>query len=1218
MSARILIIEDNATNMELMVYLLRAFGYVPLSASDGEAGVLAARRELPDLIICDVHLPKLDGYGVVAALKADPAVRHIPTLAVTALAMMGDREKLLEAGFDGYIGKPVEPDTFVAQIESFLSGAVSTPPKNDIATILIVDDHVLNREFLMTLLGYGGHRLLEAANGAEGLTMVQAEKPDLVISDILMPNMDGYEFVTRLHGNPETADVPVIFYTATYREREAMAVAQSCGVRWVLPKPSDPEVILRTVHEALGLAGVAEDSTLPSFAPDPPQEGRFHNIDDKVAEYLGELESSSQLLSRFAQDTDEPAPENLTRMTQRLTSSLSSLQAVSLRLTALIELGIELGAERDPGALIEIGCRVAQNICVSKYACIGVLEPGAAELNYFASCGAGVPARQIALAPRAGVLRGLLEQRQPCRINDLNGDPAGIGLPASHPPVHSFLGVPIASRERIHGWLYLVDKLGADGFSEVDERVAATVAAQISVAYENLLLYDEIKRHHAQLTLDMNARIRLDEDLRRFRLAMDATADAIFLVDRAGMCFVDVNVTACRMLGYEREDFLKVGPNKSIEGDLNRLEELYDKLLAGDQSGAMTELLLYRKDGSPLSVEVQRRTLRSGPSWILVAVARDITERKEAEQRLLKLAHFDTLTGLPNRSQFYDSLSHSLRQANDHKWSLAVLFLDVDRFKNVNDTLGHTIGDELLRQFSSRLVDCLRVRDTIGRFGGDEFAAILMLPEGAQNAIAVVDKIRESMRRPFDLKGHEVTVTASIGIAVYPDDGNDPDTLIQYADTAMYRAKEAGRDAFRFFTSEMNAQSLARLDLENALRRAIDNGEFVLHFQPKVHIGSGRISGAEALIRWKRPGHGMVSPALFIPILEETGLIVRVGNWVLNEACRKIAEWGKSGVGAVHLSVNVSGIQFFVGGLEEEVLKAIKEHDIAPELLELELTESSLMSNAEETITVLQHLKALGIQISIDDFGTGYSSLAYLKRFPIDKLKIDIAFVREVTSNPDDAAIVLAIINMAHSMKLEVIAEGVEKDAQLAYLRRHGCDEMQGYYFSRPLPEEDFEAMLREGRYLQAPADENVVEQQTLLIVDDDAFMLDVLTDFLSQDGYRILTAQTAAEGFDVLAQNRVQVILCDQCMPLMSGTEFMERVKNLAPDTFRIMLSAYADLTPIMAAINHGAIDRFYTKPWKGAVLRENIREGFRLHAQVHGGPLPAPLAVAENVIEE
>lgn len=353
MSARILIIEDNATNMELMVYLLRAFGYTPLAAYDGEEGVRMARSELPDLIICDVHLPKLDGYGVVAELKKDPLLRKIPALAVTALAMVGDRERLLEAGFNGYIGKPIEPDLFVAELESFLPGAPSTPVKNDIATILIVDDHVLNREFLTALLGYSGHRLLEAANGVDALEVMRTERPDLIISDILMPNMDGYEFVTRVHEDAALADVPIIFYTATYREQEAILLAQACGVRWVLPKPSDPELIVRTVNEALGLSAPST-ATLPGAdaVRSSPGAGELAGIDNQVSGFLEELESSSQQISQLASQGEGhvAVPEDLAIMTERLSRSLSSLQAVSLRLTALIELGIELGAERDPRA----------------------------------------------------------------------------------------------------------------------------------------------------------------------------------------------------------------------------------------------------------------------------------------------------------------------------------------------------------------------------------------------------------------------------------------------------------------------------------------------------------------------------------------------------------------------------------------------------------------------------------------------------------------------------------------------------------------------------------------------------------------------------------------------------------------------------------------------------------------------------------------------------
>jgi EAL domain-containing protein (putative c-di-GMP-specific phosphodiesterase class I)/ActR/RegA family two-component response regulator len=428
-----------------------------------------------------------------------------------------------------------------------------------------------------------------------------------------------------------------------------------------------------------------------------------------------------------------------------------------------------------------------------------------------------------------------------------------------------------------------------------------------------------------------------------------------------------------------------------------------------------------------------------------------------------------------------------------------------------------------------------------------------------------------------------------------------------YADTAMYRAKQAGRDTFRFFTAEMNAEMMARLDLETALRRAVANDEFVLHYQPKVHLGSGRIAGLEALLRWRRPGHGLVSPADFIPVLEETGLIVSVGSWVLTTVCEQIGRWIRSPIGPVQVSVNVSGRQLIDGDLEADVVGALQANRIPAGLLELELTETSLMANTEDTIATLQRLKALGLQISIDDFGTGYSSLAYLRRFPIDKLKIDIAFIRDITTNPDDAAIARTIIRMAHGLKLEVIAEGVETAAQLTYLRRHHCDQIQGYYFSRPVPVAEVELMLGEAKCLPAPPGNDGVHLKTLLLVDDDAEVLALLEGLLRQDGYHILSALSGAEGLELLALHEVQVIVCDQRMPRMSGSEFLDRVKDLHPDTLRIILSGFADLESIMDAINRGAVYRFYKKPWEGDVMRENIRDAFRQYGLLHDVALVA-----------
>jgi diguanylate cyclase (GGDEF)-like protein/PAS domain S-box-containing protein len=724
---------------------------------------------------------------------------------------------------------------------------------------------------------------------------------------------------------------------------------------------------------------------------------------------------------------------------------------------------------------------------------------------------------------------------------------------------------------------------------------AVEVLTRIHNVLEVRLLHREARDYGAHM--EQTVRDRTAE-LERFRGAMDATADAIFLINTRTMAIVDVSEGACRMLDYRRDELLRIDPVKlglAKHGQLERHARPH-----GPREHDVVETELVRADGT-VPVEISWQLQAAPGSAVLIAVARDISERQQAQQRLKHLASYDALTGLPNRRLFFQNLRDAVEVAQDKHWRVAVLFLSLDRFKSINDSLGASLGDELLRQFSTRLVNCVHLRDTVGRLGGDEFALILTMPRDQQEAAHVANEVRDALRSPFDLHGQQAMLTASIGIAMYPDDATDPGTLVKFADIAMVRAREAGRDGYRFFTSGMNVQVLARLDLELALRDALQLDQFVLHYQPKLNLNTGRISGVEALLRWNRPGYGLVYPAQFVPIMEETGMVVRVGDWIIDAACRQIAAWAAEGVLDVRVAVNVSSRQFVEGDLEGAIRGALARNQIDPSLLELELTESALMSHAEHTIDVLGRLKALGITIAIDDFGTGYSSLAYLKRFPIDKLKIDIAFVRDITTNPDDAAIALAIISMAHSLHMQVVAEGVESRAQMAYLRRNRCDDIQGFHYSRALPAHDLARLVRDNAErpeVQASYDGNL---QTVLVVDDDVDVLASLHRLFRRDGYRVLTAASPAEGFELLALFPVQVILCDQRMPAMNGTEFLSKVKEMYPDTIRIILSGDTRIDEVLDAINRGAIYRFYTKPLVDAELRENLRQAFRHYWASH-----------------
>jgi diguanylate cyclase (GGDEF)-like protein len=455
----------------------------------------------------------------------------------------------------------------------------------------------------------------------------------------------------------------------------------------------------------------------------------------------------------------------------------------------------------------------------------------------------------------------------------------------------------------------------------------------------------------------------------------------------------------------------------------------------------------------------------------VVAIVRDITERKRAEERIRFLAYYDEITGLPNRQLFNETLNHALGVARRYHHVAAVLYLDVDRFKRFNDTLGHRTGNLLLQEIAARIAASVRSSDAIARFGaaeetrpsvarlgGDEFTVLVNEIQRVEDAALVARRILDCFGEPVTVEGRQLYTTCSIGIAVFPTDGEDADTLLKNADTAMYHAKETGRNNYQFYSESMNATALERLSLETMLRQAVDRDELRLYYQPQINLLTGKISGVEALLRWHHPELGLIGPAAFISLAEETGLIVPMGEWALRTACAQNKAWQEAGLPPIRVAVNLSAQQFREAGVAKMVEQALTDTGLVPEYLEIEITESIAMADGARTVTTLSQLKAIGITMALDDFGTGYSSLAYLKRFPIDTLKIDRSFVRDLAENPDDAAIATAILALARTLQLDVVAEGVESEAQLEFLRKAGCTTGQGYLFARPAPAEEIAA----------------------------------------------------------------------------------------------------------------------------------------------------------------
>jgi diguanylate cyclase (GGDEF)-like protein/PAS domain S-box-containing protein len=689
--------------------------------------------------------------------------------------------------------------------------------------------------------------------------------------------------------------------------------------------------------------------------------------------------------------------------------------------------------------------------------------------------------------------------------------------------------------------------------------------------------------------------------------ALDSSFNAVIIADLNGPGFPIeyVNPAFERITGYSANEALGMDSDFLVGEDVGQPALLELRTALRERREARVVVRSYRKDGTPFWNEVYVAPVRTdkGAPEHCVAIFNDITDARNDAEQVARQAQFDTLTGLANRNLLSDRLGQAIASAQRHGDSIVVAFIDLDGFKLVNDNLGHGCGDQLLQQVAARLQGCVRASDTVARFGGDEFV-LLLLNQGGQADLCAESHVTELVRKlvdtiadPITLAGNEIKVSCSIGLATFPQDGQDAQTLIKHADTAMYRAKELGRNGFQFFTADMQERANKQLEFGASLRQALERDEFELHYQPQVSLRSGKVVGVEALLRWRHPEQGLIGPAHFIAFAEETGLIIPIGEWVLMRACAQNKAWQDAGLPAIPVAVNVSAKQCAQHDLEAVVRRALEQSGLPARYLELELTESVSMADPEKSVPMMERMKQIGVQLSIDDFGTGYSNMSYLRRFPVDRLKLDISFVREITTDPGSLAISDAIITMSHSLHLEVVAEGVETEGQLALLASRNCDIIQGYFFSKPLAVPELEQLLRDGRCLPAHLTTRAPDSPAVLVLDDDPHMLDYLSLVLTTEGYMVHATADPERAFELLAYNEIAVVLCDQRMPHMTGIEFLSRVRRMYPKTMRIMLSGYDDSAVTRQAINMGAVYKFLEKSSRSEELKEVVDDAFRLY---------------------
>ncbi|URI07930.1 EAL domain-containing protein [Aquincola tertiaricarbonis] len=726
--------------------------------------------------------------------------------------------------------------------------------------------------------------------------------------------------------------------------------------------------------------------------------------------------------------------------------------------------------------------------------------------------------------------------------------------------------------------------------SRFDVRVATRRGTTLSMDFSLLPLYGPDGRIAWLIpsACDVSDRERAQRQLRLTRHAVEQANDALFQVGPDG-AFRDANAAACRLLGLTREQLLRLRvPDIDTQVDDTQWPQRWREMC--ERGSLRFETSLRHHQGHEIPVDVSVSLVTSDGETFAHVCVDDLRDRRAAEQRIQRLLQFDELTGLPNRQRLFELLAATLQTGAE----TAVLVLELDRFKRINDGLGLHIGDAVLREVAQRIATPLRSTDLVARRGGDEFVVVMPSPSGA--AMDVAQALLDTVARPITIGSHEIHLTCSVGIARSPADGDRAETLLRHANAALEQAKRLGRNQVSVYTRAPHDDDPQRLALETALRQASRDEQLELHYQPQVDLVQGRIVGVEALLRWQHPTLGHVAPDRFIPIAEETGLIVPIGDWVLRRAVEQAAAWQRAGLPPLRMAVNLSARQLLQQDLARRIEGLLAASGLDPRRFGVEVTESMLITNFDQAVQHLRALRALGVEVSLDDFGTGYSSLSYLRRLPVDVVKIDRSLVPDVTAPAEDVSITRAIITMAHQLQMKVLAEGVESEGQAALLAANQCDQMQGWWFSAAQSAAAVETMLREGRRVDPALLGRRSRERTLLLVDDEENIVAALRRLLRAEGWRLLSATSAEQALELMARHEVDVILSDQRMPGLTGVELLRRARQLYRETIRLVLSGYTELQSITDAINEGAIYKFLAKPWDDEQLRSHLREAFGL----------------------